>query len=188
MTPSATNVVVFLLGSGDTISHKCGFPTRVRWHISHKCGGFPTRVRWHHQPQIENPRSPHEMCSFYSTGLSEERNCIFTAKQCHLSLILFCFTLTFCPQPFFFFPFLDMGLNKQRLDRIVAEMDSTVVRSWWSSDRCFLHTWSPPTDGRGWDGPLHVQLVSPCALSSRWSRETARACLKKSKSAWDGIN
>ncbi|RUS72014.1 hypothetical protein EGW08_020228 [Elysia chlorotica] len=31
--------------------------------------------------------------------------------------------------PFFFFPFLDMGLNKQRLDRIVAEMDKTVVRS-----------------------------------------------------------
>ncbi|KAK3775763.1 hypothetical protein RRG08_047955 [Elysia crispata] len=31
--------------------------------------------------------------------------------------------------PFFFFPFLDMGLNKLRLDNIVKEMNTTVVRS-----------------------------------------------------------
>ncbi|GFS02369.1 hypothetical protein ElyMa_006443700 [Elysia marginata] len=31
--------------------------------------------------------------------------------------------------PFFFFPFLDMGLNKQRMDRIIAEMDAEVQRS-----------------------------------------------------------
>lgn len=31
--------------------------------------------------------------------------------------------------PLFFFPFLDMGLNKQRADRIIAEMDQTVQRS-----------------------------------------------------------